>query len=678
MSKVSQEPFTAAVAISAIGISPQNDNVRIVGQTNGNIFGTSNGSSVLANLDALNAVPNNYIGRAGDRPEQRYHCLCDLGGLRCHQCLENDESECAQSDLDRGRHSVCLRFRSARLSLILKIPTRSTPGRTSASINRPMAARTGFRSARACRASRSSTPRFPTSTAILRIATHGRGLYEIDIPGVGIPVPRPAGDGTSGPGGAAAIVTEACSNAAVDPGENVTVSYSIQNVGGGPTTNLVATLQATGGVTLPSGPQNYGAIAPAATVTRNFTFTASGVCGDTITLTFQLQDGATNFGTVSVTYILGALVTSPASFTQRFDGVVAPALPAGWITVQVGTAPLWTTTTAFSDTAPNSAATGGTTTPGDNSLTTPTIAVPPAPGTGTNPGVQLSFRTNFNLEGGFDGGVLEISINGGAFADIVAAGGSFVAGGYNGVIGPTDSVLTGRQAWTGNSNGFFTTIVNLPAASFGQNVLLKWRTAYDTGTHPTGGGLRIDTVSIYGVTRVCCTVNQALDVTSAVSRKTHGTDDFDVALPLAGEPGIECRTGASGHRFIVAFTNPVNAGSASVTTGTGSVAGTPSFAGNNMTVNLTGVTDVQRIAVTLSGVTDTSGQMLPVTPVSANMLLGDANGDRIVDSGDILPTRSRAGEAADATNFRFDVNADGAVNSGDTTIVRSRLGNFLP
>ncbi|MBL0129938.1 MAG: hypothetical protein IPP43_01460 [Chitinophagaceae bacterium] len=33
-----------------------------------------------------------------------------------------------------------------------------------------------------------------------------------------------------------------------------------------------------------------------------------------------------------------------------------------------------------------------------------------------------------------DGGVLEISINGGAYQDILAAGGSFVAGGYSGDI----------------------------------------------------------------------------------------------------------------------------------------------------------------------------------------------------------------------------------------------------
>ena len=91
----------------------------------------------------------------------------------------------------------------------------------------------------------------------------------------------------------------------------------------------------------------------------------------------------------------------------------------------------------------------------------------------------------------------------GPFVDIITAGGSFVSGGYNGTIGVTDSVLTGRNAWTGNGGGFITTTVVLPPASYGQNAQLRWRTAYDTGTNPAGGGMRVDTVSIFTATRVC-------------------------------------------------------------------------------------------------------------------------------------------------------------------------------
>ena len=82
---------------------------------------------------------------------------------------------------------------------------------------------------------------------------------------------------------------------------------------------------------LSAGPQvqNYGAIPPGGTVTRNFTFTATGVCNGALTPTFQLQDGAINYGIVTTTYILGALVTGAPALAENFDGVVAPALPAG-------------------------------------------------------------------------------------------------------------------------------------------------------------------------------------------------------------------------------------------------------------------------------------------------------------------------------------------------------------
>ena len=49
------------------------------------------------------------------------------------------------------------------------------------------------------------------------------------------------------------------------------------------------------------------------------------------------------------------------------------------------------------------------------------------------------------------GAVLEISIDGGAFADIIDAGGSFVTGGYGNTISDaTDSPIGGRPAWTGD------------------------------------------------------------------------------------------------------------------------------------------------------------------------------------------------------------------------------------
>jgi hypothetical protein len=295
--------------------------------------------------------------------------------------------------------------------------------------------------------------------------------------------------------GGATIVTEGCSpaNGAIDPGETVTVSLCVTNTGSSATVNLVGTLQASGGVTSPSGPQNYGVVGIGQTVCRNFTFTASGTCGGMITASLDLQDGATNLGTVTYTFTLG---TQAVAFTENFDGVVAPALPAGW-TATVVTGPPgtvnWVTSSAGTpappaDTAPNSAFVPDPAVVTDVVLDTPTIPI-------TSASAMLSFRNNFDLESTFDGGVLEIAIGAGAFTDIITAGGSFVTGGYNSVISTAfGSPIGGRNAWSGISGGFITTTVNLPAAAAGQNIRLRFRRATDNSVSQVGW--RVDTISL--------------------------------------------------------------------------------------------------------------------------------------------------------------------------------------
>src|SRR5206468_5141925 len=70
--------------VSAIAVSRQNDNVRIVGQSNGLLFGTSTGANPLINLDPTNTVPNNFIARAVIDPLDStppYTAYVTLGGF---------------------------------------------------------------------------------------------------------------------------------------------------------------------------------------------------------------------------------------------------------------------------------------------------------------------------------------------------------------------------------------------------------------------------------------------------------------------------------------------------------------------------------------------------------------------------------------------------------------------
>jgi uncharacterized delta-60 repeat protein len=172
----------------------------------------------------------------------------------------------------------------------------------------------------------------------------------------------------------------------------------------------------------------------------------------------------------------------------------------------------------------------------------------------------------------------------------------------------------------------------------------------------------------------------ALQLTTAVSRKTHGgAGDFDVNLPLTGGPGIECRNTSGTQTLVFTFSNDVVSGNATVTSGTGT-AGAPTFSTNTMTVPLTGVTDVQRVTVTLSDVTDTSAQVLADTPVTMGVLIGDAAGagNGSVGAADVGFVKSKSGQTTDATNFRADVAVNGSIGASDIGLVKSKSGNVLP
>ena len=174
------------------------------------------------------------------------------------------------------------------------------------------------------------------------------------------------------------------------------------------------------------------------------------------------------------------------TLSENFDGVTPPALPTDWLaTNALGPPPLWVTSNSGvpvppSDTPPNAAFIDDPAVVSDKRLDSLHFPLAAA-------SAQLTFQQNFNLEAsgvdpnlGFDGGVLEVSFDGGnTFQDILAAGGNFVTGGYNRTIA-TDrgSPLAGRQAWSGDSEGFITTVVNLPFMPAGGR--LRWRMASDS------------------------------------------------------------------------------------------------------------------------------------------------------------------------------------------------------
>jgi hypothetical protein len=165
---------------------------------------------------------------------------------------------------------------------------------------------------------------------------------------------------------------------------------------------------------------------------------------------------------------------------------------------------------------------------------------------------------------------------------------------------------------------------------------------------------------------------------SAFSRKVHGVaGPFDIPLPLTGNVGVECRSGGAtnDYQMLINFMNPVTVANASVTSGTGSVSSF-TVTGSQVTVNLTGIPNVQRITVTLFDVND--GTHMGNVPVSMGLLVGDVNGNTAVNASDVSLTKAQVGQGVGSSNFREDVNANGVINVADVAQIKTNLGTSLP
>ena len=317
------------------------------------------------------------------------------------------------------------------------------------------------------------------------------------------------------------IVSESCSlsNSAPDPGETLTINLPLQNTGAANTNNLTATLQNTGGVTNANAPQNYGTLAPGGSQIRTFNFKVDPnlPCGSAITLTFNLNDGNTSYGVVTKTFTTGV---QTISLSENFDVVTVPALPAGWSVEISGAGNVWSTSTTTPNSLPNAAFAGDPSTVSLSILISPPVTIQSA-------AAQISFRNNYNTETNWDGMVLEYSVNGGNWTDVILNGGSFVSGGYNSNLGNGDNPLAGRAAWSGNSNGYVTTVVNLPASLNGQSVRFRWVMGTDESVGATG--VRIDDVQIFAG-RTCSNCNNPVSCNFQRNFDFDGDSKADISV----------------------------------------------------------------------------------------------------------------------------------------------------
>jgi hypothetical protein len=170
---------------------------------------------------------------------------------------------------------------------------------------------------------------------------------------------------------------------------------------------------------------------------------------------------------------------------------------------------------------------------------------------------------------------------------------------------------------------------------------------------------------------------------SAVSRKLHvGAGTFDLALSLVAPPAInhnpatEPRSGPA-QTLVFQFDKPVISGNAVLSEGVATL-GVPTFAGNEMTVPLTGVTNKQYVTVDVSSVAAADGGMGGSGSARIGLLVGNVTGSRQVLPSDVGLVRSHQLENVGPTNFLYSVTLGSKVLPADVGITRANQLQKLP
>ena len=149
----------------------------------------------------------------------------------------------------------------------------------------------------------------------------------------------------------------------------------------------------------------------------------------------------------------------------------------------------------------------------------------------------------------------------------------------------------------------------------------------------------------------------------------------------SGPVTVEDQNGGPNGNYTIVFrfAVPLNSvGSVGVISGSGKVISSTidSSDSRNYIVNLTGVTNAQLITLSLSGVSTTAG--ISNITRTVGFLIGDANGDGVVNSVDVARTKAQSGTLLSASNFAEDINGDGTINSVDVAMVKARSGTGIP
>ncbi|MFT3908988.1 MAG: M36 family metallopeptidase [Ferruginibacter sp.] len=258
------------------------------------------------------------------------------------------------------------------------------------------------------------------------------------------------------------------------------------------------------------------------TLPANVTYVSGGSYNSTTrVVSFQVSMAAGQTQDYSFTVQVNAGAYFP-TVTLFEDNVTTTTIPATWTTNST-TATNWVSTNTRSHTAPNSYYSLELDVTSDQKIfTTNSIALGPTP-------PPLSFWHYYNLESTYDGGILEISTDGGTqWVDLQP---HIILNGYTTTM-DASTLLAGRRAWSGSTNNrFIKTKVDLSSYA-NMNAKIRFRMITDEGTNPEGW--YIDDIAIKNQAVVEMTSNFFTDAGIKVAT----SDTVTIILPPVTCAGV--------------------------------------------------------------------------------------------------------------------------------------------
>jgi hypothetical protein len=241
-------------------------------------------------------------------------------------------------------------------------------------------------------------------------------------------------------------------------------------------------------------------------------------------------------------------------------------------------------------------------------------------------------------------------------------------------------VFTGSDVTIWAYNGA-TLLGTVSGAAAGQFVL-----SYSNATPITSVAVRpgtyvdwvaVDNITFTQVAGVSPTLQNAA---SRIVQGAAGT--FDLPLTLVAPPNVNHNPTTEPRQsptqaIVFTFDKPINGATVVVSEGT-ATAGAPAFAGNNVTVPLSGVANQQYVTVSLTNVASTDGGTGGSGSARVGFLAGDVNQSRVVTIADLGLVNAKLAQPVTAANYLMDVNATGTLTVGDKGVTNANLTKALP